>query len=288
LSAVLKYKKPSKVIQKSVINPRAVQGRPETHDYHCLLEMKKGGRGEEDFDSFQMPIQNNSYSAAVDLIKPKFAYAPFPTTSALATLVRVPYNSARPIGNATAPNYVNQTILINVANPDDPNFPNHRGGFNNVTYTTSALDKPALFKALLGETLPKSLNPIKINGFGSDYVVEVIFNDHGYTGHAIYLHGHTYWIMGRGTANEGPFIDEIDRPAFVPVTRRDTVTLLPQSWLVIRFRADNPGVWLLHCHIAVHARIAMDLVFEEGLKEAKKLFEFPKKVSICVSVTALI
>jgi iron transport multicopper oxidase len=25
-----------------------------------------------------------------------------------------------------------------------------------------------------------------------------------------------------------------------------------QSWAVIRFRADNPGVWPLHCHIELH------------------------------------
>ena len=31
--------------------------------------------------------------------------------------------------------------------------------------------------------------------------------------------------------------------------RRDTVTVPPGGSTTIRFRADNPGAWLLHCHV---------------------------------------
>ena len=34
--------------------------------------------------------------------------------------------------------------------------------------------------------------------------------------------------------------------------RRDTVLVRPNGNLVLRFRADNPGVWLFHCHIEWH------------------------------------
>lgn len=34
--------------------------------------------------------------------------------------------------------------------------------------------------------------------------------------------------------------------------RRDTFTVPEQSHVVFRFRADNPGVWILHCHVAWH------------------------------------
>jgi FtsP/CotA-like multicopper oxidase with cupredoxin domain len=30
---------------------------------------------------------------------------------------------------------------------------------------------------------------------------------------------------------------------------RDTATLPQGGWVVIRFKADNPGLWLLHCHL---------------------------------------
>ena len=31
--------------------------------------------------------------------------------------------------------------------------------------------------------------------------------------------------------------------------RRDTATLPQAGWVVVRFVADNPGVWLFHCHL---------------------------------------
>lgn len=34
--------------------------------------------------------------------------------------------------------------------------------------------------------------------------------------------------------------------------RRDTFTVPAQSHVVVRFRADNPGMWILHCHVAWH------------------------------------
>ncbi|KAL2003721.1 hypothetical protein VTN02DRAFT_2624 [Thermoascus thermophilus] len=42
-------------------------------------------------------------------------------------------------------------------------------------------------------------------------------------------------------------------PAYprVPM-RRDTVLVNPNGNVALRFRADNPGVWLFHCHIEWH------------------------------------
>ena len=36
------------------------------------------------------------------------------------------------------------------------------------------------------------------------------------------------------------------------VRRTDTVELLPASMKVADMRADNPGDWLFHCHVAEH------------------------------------
>jgi len=30
---------------------------------------------------------------------------------------------------------------------------------------------------------------------------------------------------------------------------RDTATLPQYGWVVLRFKADNPGMWILHCHL---------------------------------------
>jgi hypothetical protein len=34
--------------------------------------------------------------------------------------------------------------------------------------------------------------------------------------------------------------------------RRDVVLLPRDGYIVIAFKADNPGAWLVHCHIAFH------------------------------------
>jgi iron transport multicopper oxidase len=34
--------------------------------------------------------------------------------------------------------------------------------------------------------------------------------------------------------------------------KRDTVTTPASGYLVIRFKADNPGVWMFHCHMEFH------------------------------------
>lgn len=34
--------------------------------------------------------------------------------------------------------------------------------------------------------------------------------------------------------------------------KRDTILVRPNGNIVLRFRADNPGIWLFHCHIEWH------------------------------------
>ena len=52
--------------------------------------------------------------------------------------------------------------------------------------------------------------------------------------------------------------------------RRD-VALLPQGgYLIIAFKADNPGSWLLHCHIAWHASSGLALQIMERERDILK------------------
>ena len=32
-------------------------------------------------------------------------------------------------------------------------------------------------------------------------------------------------------------------------SRRDTITIPPSGYVVLRWRADNPGAWFFHCHV---------------------------------------
>ncbi|CAI7639808.1 unnamed protein product [Penicillium bialowiezense] len=46
--------------------------------------------------------------------------------------------------------------------------------------------------------------------------------------------------------------------------RRDTVVAPPQGNMVLRFVADNPGVWLFHCHIDWHMSQGLAMTFIEA------------------------
>jgi hypothetical protein len=74
--------------------------------------------------------------------------------------------------------------------------------------------------------------------------------------HPIHLHGHDFAILSQGA---GPFDPanptyNTDNPP-----RRDTAMLPSMGHLVIAYKTDNPGAWLLHCHIGWHAGAGMSL-----------------------------
>ena len=47
-------------------------------------------------------------------------------------------------------------------------------------------------------------------------------------------------------------------------SRRDTATLPGNGFLAIAFLLDNPGAWIVHCHIAWHASQGLSLEFVES------------------------
>lgn len=82
----------------------------------------------------------------------------------------------------------------------------------------------------------------------------------------IHLHGHDFAILAQ---EEQPFKEEHIETIFQynNPPRRD-VALLPEGgYVAIAFRTDNPGAWLLHCHIAWHASSGLALQILERQKE---------------------
>lgn len=62
--------------------------------------------------------------------------------------------------------------------------------------------------------------------------------------HPIHLHGHDFYVLSAG---EGSYTNQSLLLANPP--RRDVATLPIGGYIVIGFLADNPGSWLMHCHI---------------------------------------
>ncbi|MEV5548616.1 multicopper oxidase family protein [Streptomyces sp. NPDC052309] len=59
--------------------------------------------------------------------------------------------------------------------------------------------------------------------------------------HPLHLHGHTFAVTGFGAVG----------------ARKDTAVVLPHRKLVVDFDADNPGLWMLHCHNQYHSETGM-------------------------------
>lgn len=123
-------------------------------------------------------------------------------------------------------------------------------------------------------------------------VVELIIVDEGVTfdaNHPFHLHGHSFRVVGLRRLATEITVDEIkayDRAGLLkrnlknaPI--KDTVTVPDGGYTVIRFKADNPGYWLFHCHIEFHVEIGMALVFKVG--EHEDMAPVPKDFPMCGS-----
>ncbi len=80
--------------------------------------------------------------------------------------------------------------------------------------------------------------------------VQLSFENNTAWWHPMHLHGHHFRILSR---NGTPLAE---RPW------RDTVLLAPRDRVEVAFVADNPGWWLIHCHVLEHHAGGMGTVFE--------------------------
>ena len=67
--------------------------------------------------------------------------------------------------------------------------------------------------------------------------------------HLIHLHGHDFVILASGNHTFDPVNDKLN---FDNPPRRDVALLPVTGFLLIAFQIDNPGTWLMHCHIAFY------------------------------------
>ena len=93
--------------------------------------------------------------------------------------------------------------------------------------------------------------------YSQGYVYLVITNTNlpGFPGkvpaqanHPIHLHGHDFVILAQ-SATPYNVTTSINTFNFSNPPRRDVALLPIGGYLAIAFKPDNPGVWLLHCHI---------------------------------------
>ena len=46
--------------------------------------------------------------------------------------------------------------------------------------------------------------------------------------------------------------------------RKDTVNVPTGGYVVVRIKADNPGLWSMHCHVSLHMEDGMFVLLNES------------------------
>ncbi|KAJ7469023.1 laccase [Mycena latifolia] len=152
---------------------------------------------------------------------------------------------------------------------------------NGIVYTPPSL--PTLLNIINGGTVASDFT-VGEHTFilVPDEVVELRISgaNHGIT-HPFHLHGHAFDIIQSATG--GP-------PNYVNPPRRDVVGV-DSNGVIIRFRADNPGPWFLHCHIDWHLEAGLAVVFAESPAEIregpKSNIITPQWLDLCPAYNAL-
>ncbi|WKA10759.1 hypothetical protein VitviT2T_028316 [Vitis vinifera] len=100
--------------------------------------------------------------------------------------------------------------------------------------------------------------------------------------HPIHLHGYSFYVVGLGLGNFDPKKDPLQYNLIDPPFL-NTVTVPKNGWAAIRFQANNPGVWFMHCHLERHLTWGMEMVFivKDGHRPEDRLLPPPPDMPPC-------
>lgn len=90
--------------------------------------------------------------------------------------------------------------------------------------------------------------------------------------HPFHLHGYQMFVTGMGSFADKPMSVQLaknmsqagtlPRLAMKRFPLKDTISVPSKGWTIFRFKADNPGWWLLHCHYGEMIEFLFDSYFE--------------------------
>ncbi|XP_059453486.1 laccase-14-like [Corylus avellana] len=158
-----------------------------------------------------------------------------------------------------------QAYYRNVSGYFEENFPNRPPNFFNFTS-----------EDLLTDNVTLSDQGTRVKMLDYNETVEITFQGtnvmNSGENHPIHLHGFRFYVVGTGVGN----FDNVSDPLtynLVDPPEANTVPVPKDGWATIRFRADNPRVWYMHCHFDRHMSWGMDTVFivRNGPTEETKL-----------------
>jgi FtsP/CotA-like multicopper oxidase with cupredoxin domain len=97
-----------------------------------------------------------------------------------------------------------------------------------------------------------------------------IIQNEFFASHPIHLHGHDFYVLGSeasATFSSSTVLNWENPP------RRDVSMLPANGYLALAFQTNNPGAWLMHCHIAFHVGEGFGMQFVERASEIPGLMD---------------
>lgn len=153
------------------------------------------------------------------------------------------------IGNSANSSFKTARIVyLNITCNDDETQKLDHCFMNNVSYTMP----PKVALLSLKENESPSIPTVELSY--NEHVIFIINNFVTIT-HPLHIHGHDFYVLGSGpdvnVSGVTPFDISKDWQTFdlesPPI--RDTFRVPRHSWVAVGFIANNPGSWLIHCHI---------------------------------------
>ncbi|KAJ0979586.1 hypothetical protein J5N97_015060 [Dioscorea zingiberensis] len=137
-------------------------------------------------------------------------------------------------------------------------------------YTSDFPEKPPLVFDYTNNALNTSFPLIltnrgtKLKKLKYNSVVEMVLQNTALItaeSHPLHLHGFNFFVLAQGFGN---YNEDAAQKMFnlVHPQIRNTIAVPVGGWAVIRFIADNPGVWMMHCHLDVHLPTGLGMAFE--------------------------
>ncbi|PIN25286.1 Multicopper oxidase [Handroanthus impetiginosus] len=130
---------------------------------------------------------------------------------------------------------------------------------------------------------PQNGTEVRVLEYNS--VVEIVFQGTNLVAgiyHPMHLHGYSFYVVGSGSGNFDKDRDPLNYNLVDPPFQ-NTIVVPVSGWTAIRFKANNPGVWLMHCHLERHTTWGMEMAFivKNGKGSDAKMLPPPPDMPRC-------
>ncbi|CAI7606945.1 unnamed protein product [Penicillium glandicola] len=194
--------------------------------------------------------------------------------------VNIADTPSAPSINRSIPPTAQQTHVVYTKIQKMARYSNEPFGYFNQTTWKPQQDPPAPLASI-----PRAkwdANQLAITTGPEPIWVDLIVNNLDEGSHPFHMHGHHFYVLAVYQAEFGwgsynPFVDKIPphlendtgntwySSGLYDTSRaalRDTVRIPSRGYAILRFRADNPGVWLFHCHMLWHSVRGMAMLID--------------------------